>query len=80
MQMIDILHERLFMIAFIIILVITGIEYTKPGKISSDTEPLKDSLLGINFGLAGLLAIPVLKTLASKLNTGLSGSSSATPQ
>jgi len=80
MQMVDILHERLFFIAFIIILVITGIDYTKPGKISSGTGPLKDGLLGINFGLAGLLAIPVLKTLASKLNTGLSGSSTATSQ
>ena len=72
MQMVDILHERLFMIAFIIILIITGIDYTKDGAISSGTDPLKDSLLGINFGIAGLLFMFVAKTLASKINTGSS--------
>lgn len=77
MQMVDILHERLFMIAIIIILIITGIDYTKDGAISSGTDPLKDTLLGINFGLAGLLLIFVAKTLASKLNTGLSSSTPA---
>lgn len=68
MRVIDLMHERIFMIAIIIILIATGIDYTKDGAFTNGTDPLKDCLLGINFGIAGILSIFVARTLIANIN------------
>ena len=68
MMIVDLMHERIFMIAIIIILIATGIDYTKDGAFTNGTDPLKDSLLGINFGIAGILSIFVVRTLIANIN------------
>jgi len=64
MKLIDILHEHLFVIAFIVILIYGILKYNNNISVSN----LKQYLISINGGLAILLALYVIKAFLSKIS------------